>query len=59
MDLEFAICPICFDPLNNDVHFCSDGFLYDRKCFQNLEFRKPLNREKFFYRLPRKKLLII
>ena len=59
MELKFTICPVCFDHLNTDVYFCSDGYLYDQKSFQKLELRSTLTREQFLYWLPWRKLMII
>ena len=45
-------CPVCLESLDIDVLYCSDGYLYDRKCFDGLNFISPITREKITFWLP-------
>ena len=40
------------ETLNDYVFYCSDGYLYNRKCFDGLDFKSPITREKITYWLP-------
>ena len=53
MEVIIVTCPVCLETLNDDVFYCSDGYLYDRKCFDGIDFFKsPITREKITYWLP-------
>ena len=52
MKVKTAICPVCLENLNADVIFCSDGYLYDQKCFDGLNLISPITREKITYYIP-------
>ena len=52
MEVKVAICPVCLENLNDDVIFCSDGYLYDQKCFDGLNLISPITREKITYYIP-------
>ena len=52
MEVKNVECPICLQILKFDVLYCSDGYLYDRKCFDELDFKSPISREKFTFWLP-------
>ena len=46
MEVKIVECPVCLENLNVDVLYCSDGYLYHRKCFDVLNFKSPITREK-------------
>ena len=52
MEVKVAICPVCLENLNDGVIFCSDGYLYDQKCFDGLNLISPITREKITYYIP-------
>ena len=45
MEVQNVECPVCLEKLNDGV-YCSDGYLYDQKCFDRLNFKSPITREK-------------
>ena len=52
MEVKVVSCPVCLESLDTDVLYCSDGYLYDRKCFDGLKLISPINREKITFWLP-------
>ena len=46
---KILLCPICLEILTTNIYFTSDGYLYDKNCFINLNFRSPISRQDFSY----------
>ena len=59
MEIKVVSCPVCLENLNVDVLYCSDGYLYHRKCFDGLDFKSPITREKSHFGYLWKELMII
>ena len=51
-----SICPVCLENKNTEIIYCSDGYLYDKKCFDALNLMSPITREKITYHIPLEKI---
>ena len=55
---KVAICHICLETLTMNLYFASDGRMYQKNCFDKLDFKSLLSRQGVSYYLPVNKVVI-